>query len=47
MTDKKQTVPRLRRARSGLGNYSFIFIFAVIFIAYYLVNASLTWMRRA
>ena len=43
MSEKKRTAPRLTAGKIWSG-YSFIFIFAAIFIAYYLVNASLTWV---
>ena len=45
MSEKKRTAPRLTAGKIWSG-YSFIFIFAAIFIAYYLVNASLTWVGK-
>ena len=43
MSEKRKNTPRLSAGKIWSG-YSFIFIFAAIFIAYYLVNASLTWV---
>ena len=43
MSEKRKNAPRLSAGKIWSG-YSFIFIFAAIFIAYSLVNASLTWV---